>query len=322
MKNNKTLLALGVLVSIGAVIFLFSANNTKKAVNNREDGINNIVGCYVSRTAKDVYTLNISEQDGEDVYGKLAFKNFEKDSSSGTFDGTYKDGVLFGEYAFQSEGTDSVLQVAFKKVGEDFVRGYGEMNVEGNEFVDPSAINYDASSSLSVFKKENCVEDVNYRTYFNERLGIEFKYRESPDGYVLTEYTPSVIDGTLGLVSTLVLMPEKDSLRGLPEGGETPPAITVRIVKNDKKEWPAVWAESNNDWSGISLKRAEPVEYTVGGAKAVRYPSDGLYMTDNVVATHGDFAYVISGAYLDEASKIRLDFLPFVESIRFIPVSL
>jgi hypothetical protein len=318
MKNNKTSVAVGItaLLVLGGILWA-----TKDDYKARTEG-DSIVGCYVSRTGRDVYTLNIAEQKGEEVYGKLSFKNFEKDSSSGTFDGVYKDGVLLGEYAFQSEGTDSVMEVAFQRSGQDFVRGYGEVNSEGNKFIDPSALNYDASSSLNVFKKEDCAEEVNYKTYSSGELGLEFKYRGSPDGYVLREISPSPAESASGLVSTLILVPEADSGAEMPVGGETPPAITLRVVKNDKKEWPAVWAEANNIWSNINLKLADPVEYTVGGAKAVRYPADGLYMSDNVVATHGEFAYVISGAYMDEDSDIRQDFLPFVESIVFVPASL
>ena len=318
MKDHKIVITLGILIVLGGAIFLWSKKDDQASPVETGD---NIVGCYVSRTGRDVYTLNISEQEGDEVYGKLAFKNYQKDSSSGTLDGTYKDGVLLGEYAFQSEGMDSVNQVAFKRSGSDFIRGYGEMNSEGDKFVDPSALTYDGSSSLNVFKKESCVEDVNYKTYFNDRLGLEFKYRESPDGYVLRENLPTQSEASAGLVSTLVLMREADAKSPVPEGGEYPPAITVRVVKNDKKEWPQAWAEAHNAWSNINLKQAEPVEYTVGGAKAVRYPADGLYASDNIVATHGEFAYVISGSYLDESSKIRQDFLPFVESISFVPIA-
>lgn len=161
-----------------------------------------IIGCYVatipsdvksSSTAKDVYTLNVQNQipDGDQtnsefdvskVSGTLSFKNFQKDSSSGTFTGIYSskawmvdaggnkvavngssensyafdiEDVLFGEYTFQSEGTTSVAQIMFKKVGTDFVRGYGEMNATGDRFDNLSEITYE-SSPLSLFKKTAC----------------------------------------------------------------------------------------------------------------------------------------------------------------------
>lgn len=117
---------------------------------------NSIVGCYVARLAKDVYTLTVLSQQGESFEGTLRFKNFEKDSSSGTFKGTYKDGILLGDYSFQSEGMFSVMQVIFKKSGDDFIRGYGDMKEQGTRFADLNNITYD-SSAIFKFSKEECI---------------------------------------------------------------------------------------------------------------------------------------------------------------------
>lgn len=114
-----------------------------------------VVGCYAMNSDKDVYTLNITSQEDIQVSGALAFKNYEKDSSRGTFAGTYNQGILLGDYAFQSEGMDSVMQVAFKKSGDDFIRGYGPVTDEGTRFADVNTIMYD-ELPLSVFKKTVC----------------------------------------------------------------------------------------------------------------------------------------------------------------------
>ncbi len=115
-----------------------------------------IVGCYVAGTDKDVFTMHIASQEGQAVAGDLKFNNFEKDSSSGTFTGTYTNDTLIGDYTFNSEGTTSVMQVAFKKSGQDFVRGYTDVNADGTQFTDVSTLTYDASSPLNVFKKGEC----------------------------------------------------------------------------------------------------------------------------------------------------------------------
>lgn len=142
---------------IGAVVFSLLKNNDQKQVElPPKEEVASILGCYVARIGQDVYTMNIQSENGGNVSGTLDFDNFEKDSSSGVFTGTYKDGILLGDYAFQSEGMDSIMQVIFKKSGDDFVRGYGEVNQEGTSFVDPMQVEYDASSPLSLFKKEPC----------------------------------------------------------------------------------------------------------------------------------------------------------------------
>ncbi|MEJ0001892.1 MAG: hypothetical protein WDN09_01770 [bacterium] len=47
-----------------------------------------ITGCYVAHLAQDVYTLHVNSQDLDMFSGTLAYDNFEKDSSHGTFSGT------------------------------------------------------------------------------------------------------------------------------------------------------------------------------------------------------------------------------------------
>lgn len=114
---------------------------------------NPILGCYEMTSGKDVYSLLIaSVQDGK-FTGKLEFDNFEKDSSSGTYSGTYENEILLGDYSFQSEGMQSVMQVAFKKSGDTFVRGYGDVDTTGTRFIDINNVAYDPSQNLSVFKR-------------------------------------------------------------------------------------------------------------------------------------------------------------------------
>ncbi len=157
MKNLKIILYFILIVIIGVVIFSVLKKNDQKQVElPPKEEIVSILGCYVARIDQDVYTMNIQNENGETVSGTLDFDNFEKDSSSGVFTGTYKDGILLGDYSFRSEGMDSLMQVIFKKLGDDFVRGYGEVNQEGNSFLDPTQVEYDSSSPLSLFKKEPC----------------------------------------------------------------------------------------------------------------------------------------------------------------------
>jgi hypothetical protein len=114
-----------------------------------------VVGCYEAHLGKDLYSLAILSQQGETFEGTLRFKNFEKDSSSGTFKGTYKDGILLGDYSFQSEGMDSVMQVIFKSSGDGFIRGYGDMNATGDRFANLNGITYD-SSAVFKLSKQGC----------------------------------------------------------------------------------------------------------------------------------------------------------------------
>ncbi|MES2622983.1 MAG: hypothetical protein V4576_01085 [Patescibacteria group bacterium] len=110
-----------------------------------------IKGCYVATIDKDVYTLQVVTQKGKQVDGILSFKNAGMDSSSGTFAGTYSDKILFAEYAFEAEGTKSVVNVIFKKDGDAFIRGTGE-----GAMTSLDQVVYDASAPRSLFKKVEC----------------------------------------------------------------------------------------------------------------------------------------------------------------------
>lgn len=148
MKTSSifyVLLAIAILT--GAVFLVVKQKSSdvpqyvaEEIVPSMED----VRGCYVATLAKDVYSLSILSQVEEKVSGTLVFKNFEKDSSAGTFEGEYKDGILFGEYAFHSEGMDSLMQVIFKKTENGFQRGFGDVDEEtGTKFTNLNAITYD-----------------------------------------------------------------------------------------------------------------------------------------------------------------------------------
>jgi hypothetical protein len=153
MKTFITIIILGALVFLGYSIW--SSKTIQKPTPTAEQPVESILGCYKAGNEKDIYTFNISSQNNEIVSGTLAFNNFEKDSSKGSFSGTYRNSILLGNYTFQSEGMNSVMEVAFKKVGNNFVRGYGEVNADGTTFVNPETITYE-ENELSVFKKTPC----------------------------------------------------------------------------------------------------------------------------------------------------------------------
>lgn len=144
-KNLQITLGIILLVVLGGAIY-FSKTHTPSTSTGTATTPDSIIGCYVAHLSKDVYSLSITSQQGELVRGTLAFNNYQKDSSHGTFVGSYKDGILLGDYSFSSEGMDSVMQVTFKKQGNGFVRGYGPVDSQGTHFTDMSAITYDQSA--------------------------------------------------------------------------------------------------------------------------------------------------------------------------------
>lgn len=161
MKTFIGIIAVVLLIWLGTILFR-SNSKTEVVINNPStNGTTNdqsagIVGCYAAESAGNIYTLNITSVDGQNVMGNLSLKNGGKDSSSGTFQGTYSGGILLADYTFQSEGTTSVMQIIFKRSGNDFIRGYGDVNGDGTKFTDINTITYDSTSPFGVFKGGEC----------------------------------------------------------------------------------------------------------------------------------------------------------------------
>ena len=118
--------------------------------------VSSIKGCYVSKLAKDIYVLNIQSENNGMVSGMLAYNNYQKDSSSGSFSGTFSNNILLGNYSFDSEGMRSNRQVIFNRVEGNFIQGFGPAKtVDDKEvFENLSAVTYDPK--LVFVKSDDC----------------------------------------------------------------------------------------------------------------------------------------------------------------------
>lgn len=175
-----------------------------------------------------------------------------------------------------------------------------------------------------VLRKDEKILDetiVKYKTFSSNELGFEFEYRTDPEGYILTSRDPSREEAKANLLKTFVLMLKTDqqNMETTPVPSEGPATITIHVVKNTKKLWPAVWASENVQLTNINLELGDITETVIGGANAIRYSADGLYRSDNAVVAHGENIYVISSGYIDENANTYKDFDPLLASIKFIP---
>lgn len=155
MKNNSKLI-IGLLLVLAVGLFAYYYSTKDKEPFKSAD--KSILGCYVAKLDKDIYVLNIQTEEKGNVSGILAFNNYQKDSSSGTFKGTFKDDILLGEYSFDSEGMHSDRQVIFKKSDNNFIQGFGPVKmVDGKETFENVPVTYDPKSTF--VKSENCKEN-------------------------------------------------------------------------------------------------------------------------------------------------------------------
>ncbi|MFZ3012030.1 MAG: hypothetical protein WA060_03505 [Minisyncoccia bacterium] len=159
MKNIYKIVILIFIVTLALIIIYFTGNETAVEKIPSVGTGDSIVGCYVAHLQKDIYTLVIQSAEKGAVFGMLAYNNYQKDSSSGSFEGTFADGILLGNYSFDSEGMHSDRQVIFKKIDDSFIQGFGDVKVaESTEtFTDIANITYDPK--LTFTKSKDCTEN-------------------------------------------------------------------------------------------------------------------------------------------------------------------
>jgi len=86
--------------------------------------------------------------DNNSASGTLDYLWAQKDNSTGTFSGTIKNNIIFGNYHFFSEEVWSDSQVAFLYDGQSLVQGYGELTTDGTGFVNPDSLTFDQKNKL------------------------------------------------------------------------------------------------------------------------------------------------------------------------------
>lgn len=143
---------------LGTVLVLALATSCKNTDNKETNEVKAAnfgdPSCYQFTGDRDSVTLKMSRGD-DSVTGTLVYNIFQKDKNSGTINGRIHGDLLVADYVFMSEGTNSTRQVAFKKVGDDWVEGYGDTKEENGKvvFVNTDSLEYVPKLAL---KKMDC----------------------------------------------------------------------------------------------------------------------------------------------------------------------
>ncbi|MBA2630340.1 MAG: hypothetical protein H0U84_04885 [Thermoleophilaceae bacterium] len=98
---------------------------------NKEPGEKyaDVNGCYMKILKRDTIAIKLY-QTGTSVTGKLTFDNYEKDGSTGTVHGIIEGNIIKLWYNFASEGMNSVMEIYFKKQGNQLLRGIGPFDAK------------------------------------------------------------------------------------------------------------------------------------------------------------------------------------------------
>lgn len=104
------------------------------------------VNCYEWTGNNDTIRVRL-EMNGEEVTGTIVYDYFQKDRNEGALKGKLSRDIIIADYSFNSEGTRSVRQVAFKKAGNDIIEGFGPMEEKEGKmsFVKADSLSFNPS---------------------------------------------------------------------------------------------------------------------------------------------------------------------------------
>ena len=110
--------------------------------------------CYANFDNNDTIIISFARTDNK-ISGELLYQFDEKDRNKGEITGVMKGDTIIADYAFISEGINSVRQVVFLKHGDEMVEGFGSVSDDHGRVVyqDLSKLTFDKSVTL---KSINC----------------------------------------------------------------------------------------------------------------------------------------------------------------------
>ncbi len=125
----KTYIVLFVIVAGFGINACKPTPTEKTELTDIKDSVKSTSECYAYHNV-DTIMLHLNVVD-KAVTGELVYKYNEKDMNQGLLNGVLKGDTIIADYTFNSEGKESVREVAFLRKGVDFVEGHGEMKEEG-----------------------------------------------------------------------------------------------------------------------------------------------------------------------------------------------
>lgn len=101
-------------------------NQSQESTENVTPSMLSYSTCYSYTNNKDTVLLKTTSVK-DTVTGTLSYNYYQKDKNNGKIEGQMKGDLLIVDYLFLSEGVQSIRQIAFKKIGNTLIEGYGEV---------------------------------------------------------------------------------------------------------------------------------------------------------------------------------------------------
>ena len=99
--------------------------------------------CYIQTSGRDTTLLQLSRE-GNMLFGRMLFDNYQIDGSHGTVKGSIKGNIIELWYDAEAEGTRFHRQLFFKEDGDQLLWGKGIQEVRNDStfFKDPAAATF------------------------------------------------------------------------------------------------------------------------------------------------------------------------------------
>jgi hypothetical protein len=112
----------------------------------------NLTDCYKANLAGNIIELQIRNNTNT-VTGTLTYTFSGKEITQGTFKGKWENNVLIANYTYEAKGKSKERQVAFKRINNQLLEGYGERKTNSTQFKDVTKLQFNANMPL---KKATC----------------------------------------------------------------------------------------------------------------------------------------------------------------------
>lgn len=157
-----------------------------------------------------------------------------------------------------------------------------------------------------------------YQIVAADTYDLRFQYRSSPNGYQLSEVAPEEDTDTLFRYRyELTSKAEVEAAADSEEPSEGPPTISVSIYANPEAVDPVEWGPEMTQYADEDIRLSEPEPITVADTAGVEYRADGLYASDVVWVSAGEFMYRFQGEFIDATGDLQDDFRSLLDSVAF-----
>jgi hypothetical protein len=112
----------------------------------------NLSDCYKADVAGNIIELQIQNK-AETTTGTLTYAFSGKDVTQGIFKGKWENNILVATYTYESKGKSKERQIAFKRLNNQLLEGYGERKTNSTQFKDVTKLQFNANMPL---KKTAC----------------------------------------------------------------------------------------------------------------------------------------------------------------------